>query len=138
MKDVLIHLRVMNLFAHSAHNLVARMPFHQDHEFFGEVYAAVDTDYDGVAERIIGVYGESAMNLAEIIQAVSVKVAQLPSIGVKENKLFYNVQLQLEQELCKLCQAAIASGVSEGTKQMLGDVCNFSEIRQYKIKQRIK
>lgn len=128
----------MNLFAHSAHNLVARMPFHEDHEFFAGVYEVADSDYDGVAERIIGLYGEAAMNLNEIMQAVVAKLAPLPSIGVKENKLFYNVQLQLEQELCKLCVAAIASGASEGSKQMLGDICNASEVRQYKIKQRIK
>ena len=61
-----------------------------------------------------------------------------PSTGVKENKVFYQFQLMMEQELCKKISMAIAAGVSPGTEQMLGDLCDKSEVRQYKIKQRIR
>jgi len=138
MQALLIHLRAMNLFAHSAHNLVGRVPFHQDHEFFGEIYPIFNSDYDDVAERIIGLFGESSLNINDILSKVLAKVQTLPSIGVKENSLYYQVQLKLEQELCSLIAQIIASGASEGTKQLLGDICNASESRQYKIKQRIK
>jgi hypothetical protein len=44
----------------------------------------------------------------------------------------------MEMDLCKLIPAIISQGATEGTKQLLGDICNRSEMRQYKIKQRIK
>jgi hypothetical protein len=44
----------------------------------------------------------------------------------------------MEQELCKKISMTIAAGVSPGTEQLLGNLCDFSEVRQYKIKQRIK
>lgn len=137
MIQLLIHLRAMQLFAHSAHNLTARIPFFQDHEFFGEVYPQHESDYDGVAERTIGLMGEQSLALAPIIQGVLAKLQAAPSVGVKENSVFFQYQLQMEMELCKLVQATIAQGATEGTKQMLGDICNLSEMRQYKIKRRL-
>lgn len=138
MKELLIHLRAMNLFSHSAHNLVARVPFHSDHSFFGDVYGELNDEYDSVAERTIGLMGEAPLRLQDILAGAAAKLAQAPSINVKENGTFYQVQLQMEQELCRLIPAIIAQGATEGTKQLLGDICNRSEVRQYKIKQRIK
>jgi DNA-binding ferritin-like protein len=138
LKPLLVQLRAMQLFAHSAHNLVAHVPFFQDHEFFGDAYSAHEKDYDDVAERNIGLYGEMDLALAPLLAAVSAKLQSAPSVGVKENSVFFQYQLQLEMELCKLVAQIIASGCSEGTKQLLGDICNASESRQYKIKQRIK
>ena len=36
----------MQIFAHTAHNLCARVPFFQDHEFFSDTYTALEGDYD--------------------------------------------------------------------------------------------
>lgn len=138
MRDILVHLRAMQMFAHTAHNLVARAPFHSDHDFFGDTYKAAESAYDGVAERIIGLMGEEALRPQTILLEVAEKLKMAPSVGVKENKVFYQHQLMMEQELCKRVSAAIAAGVSPGTEQLLGTLCDESEIRQYKIKQRIK
>lgn len=138
MKDLLIHLRAMNIFAHSAHNLVARTPFHSDHLFFGDTYEALDADYDAVIERMIGLYGEEGAELSSIMAAVAQKLAGVPSVGVKENSMFYAKLLQMEQELCSMITKLISAKVSPGTEQTLGTICEKSEIRQYLIKQRIK
>jgi DNA-binding ferritin-like protein len=138
MRDILVHLRAMHLFAHNAHNLVARAPFHSDHAFFGETYEALSDAYDSVAERIIGLMGEEALKPQTLLLEVGEKLKMAPSTGVKENKVFYQFQLMMEQELCKKISMTIAAGVSPGTEQMLGDLCDKSEVRQYKIKQRIK
>jgi DNA-binding ferritin-like protein len=138
MRDILVHLRAMQMFAQTAHQLVARAPFHSDHKFFGNAYEASATDYDGVAERILGLMGEDALRPQTILMEVSEKLKMAPSTGVKENKMFYQYQLMMEQELCKKITATIAAGVSPGTEQLLGTICDNSEIRQYKIKQRIK
>lgn len=44
MKELLAHLRAMQLFAHAAHNLVNGPSFAPDHDFFGDAYAAHEKD----------------------------------------------------------------------------------------------
>lgn len=138
MRDILVHLRAMHLFAQTAHHLVARGPFHSDHKFFGDAYEAMSDAYDSVAERIIGLMGEEALKPQTILLEVAEKLKMAPSTGVKENKVFYQFHLAAEQELCKKIAMAIAAGVSPGVEQLLGDLANASEGRQYLIKQRIK
>ena len=139
MREITIQLRAMQLFAHSAHNLCARMVFHSDHEFFGDAYSAYEGEYDGVIERIIGTKDESLVKLQDILQAVVMKLQSAPSIGVKENSIFYQYLLSMENELYMLIEKEIKSvGVSCGTEQMLGNIADASEIRKYKIKQRLK
>lgn len=138
MKSILVCLRAMQLFAHSAHNLVSRTPFHQDHEFFGEVYSAMEGDYDDVIERIIGLYGEDSLELKSLLVEVHNKLQDAPSVGVKENSVFYVYLLDKEKYLCSEISNYLKSPVSPGVEQLLGDICNKSEMRQYKIKQRLK
>jgi len=138
MQELILHLRCMQLFSHNAHNLMSRVPFFQDHEFFGEVYAALEGDYDSVVERTIGLMGEQATGLNTLPERIALKMKSLPSIGVKENSTFLQALLSLEAELCKLVALEISKGVSSGTEQLIGEICNQSEIRQYKIKQRLK
>ena len=138
MRDVLVHLRAMHLFAQNAHHLVAHGPFHSDHAFFGETYEAMSDAYDSVAERIIGLMGEEALKPQTLLLEANEKIKMAPSTGVKENKVFYQYQQMMKQELCKKIATVIAAGVSPGTEQLLGNLCDNSEIRQYKIKQRIK
>lgn len=140
MKEIALLLRALKLYAHQAHNLCGRVAFHQDHEFFAEVYEAAENDYDGVVERIIGLFGEEkAPTLAEEMSFIGQKVSNLPQMGVKENSAFYQVILQLEMEICAKIAAYCKSGqCSPGTEQLLGDVCNRLETEQYKIKQRLK
>ena len=138
MRDILVHVRAMQFFGQTAHHLVARAPFHSDHKFFGEAYEAMSDAYDSVAERIIGLMGEEALKPQTLLLEVNEKIKMAPSTGVKENKVFYQFQLMMEQELCKRIAATIAGGVSPGVEQLLGTLCDESEVRQYKIKQRIK
>lgn len=138
MKELLIHLRAMQMFSHSAHHLVSRIVFHSDHEFFGGLYSELSGDYDSVAERLIGLSGEEQMELSSILIGVATKLKGCPSIGVRENSEFYRYQLALEDQLNALISNLIKLGVSVGTEQMIGDIADRSESRKYKIKQRIK
>lgn len=138
MQLLILQLRCMQLFTHNAHNLVSRVPFFQDHEFFGEVYPALENDYDSVIERTIGLMGEQATGLDSLPEKLAIKLKQYPSIGVKENSVFYQSLLSLELELCKIISEELTKKVSPGTEQLLGEICNQSEMRQYKIKQRLK
>lgn len=138
MKELLVLLRAMQIYTQNAHHLVKGVVFHQDHEFFGEVYEAVGDDFDDVAERIIGLFGEEPLELGELMQGVMMKLQGAPSVGVKENKVFYQHLLGMEKQLCHLVDMICQAKPSYGTEQLVTEICNKSEMRQYKIKQRLK
>jgi DNA-binding ferritin-like protein len=136
MLEIAIHLRAMQLSVHVAHHLCARSLFFGDHSFLGEAYDAAAEAYDAVIERAIGLYGEKELNLQKIITAVAEKIKDAPSVGVEDNRVFFSYLLKQEQELCSLIEAGV-KGKTQGTITMLGDIASASEVRQYKIKQRI-
>jgi len=136
MKEVSILLKLLNIYAHNCHNKVARIVFMQDHEFLGEIYKEVDSMYDDVIERMIGL--DQEVNLNEIhIMAVQA-LQQFPS-EYKENAECFKAILNIEQEICSIIEQLVRNKqVSVGTEQLLGDICNKLEGHAYKIKQRIK
>lgn len=137
MIPVIIHLRAMQMYAHHAHNLCARVVFFQDHDAFGAFYSEYEGDYDDVVERQIGLAGDGGLELSAILSGVAQKLSGKPTVGVKENAIYFATLLTMEQELCSTIKPLLPS-VSEGTRQLLGEICNKSEKRQYKIKQRLK
>ena len=136
MQELAVLLRSMQLAAHNFHNLVARTVFMQDHEMLGDLYAKYEQIYDGIIERMIGL--DLPVNLNQIQLLAAQKIQQLP-VDVKENKQCFQLLLQLEKQVCMSIEALIAqTKLSEGTRQMLGNICDESESRQYKLKQRVK
>jgi DNA-binding ferritin-like protein len=139
MLEIAVSFRAMQLFAHHAHNLCARLAFHQDHEFFAEAYGFAEKSYDNIIERIIGTKGEEGLDIKNILKGVYSKLDKAPSIGVKENKIFYMFLLEqfknANKELNDLCKKP---EISEGTRQLLGGIADEVEVFVYKIQQRIK
>ena len=138
MQDLLIQLRAMQLFYHSCHNLVGRQSFFADHEAFGEFYGALEGEYDSVAERMIGQDKVSELHLPTLMGKVAAKVQGLPSIEVKENIDFFKAALSLEQQMQAIGTNVMKMGATEGTKNLIAQILDNSEVRVYKIKQRIK
>lgn len=136
MKAIAITLKLMNIYAHNCHNIVAHVPFFQDHEFLAEAYAAYDDAYDSVIERMIGL--DLPCNLVDVHILAVQNLQKLPQ-NYLENKTCFQTLSLLEEKLCQTIEQEIsAGGMSEGTRQLLGDICDKSEARQYKIKQRLK
>lgn len=131
-------LRAMQIYAQNAHHLVKGTPFHSDHAFFGDVYSEISGDFDDVAERIVGLYGEEHLDLQNMLQSVMGKLSDAPSVGVEDNKMFYEYQMKMEEKLRMLVKQIVSSGVSPGLEQLVGDIANKAEMRMYKIKQRMK
>lgn len=120
----------MQLYAHMAHNLLGGETFHQDHEFFGELYAGYEGDYDSVIERMIGL-GEP-MDL--------VKIQKDATSGLKAPKSIeqaYEEILLCEEELIAACEK-LAKGATLGTNNLLAGLADKAEMRVYKLKQRLK
>ena len=126
-------LRTAQFYAHNSHNLTTGITFFEDHEFFGELYGTYEEAYDGVVERMIGL-GKNP-DLAAITKAAAGVVAEYGKHKSTED--CYDSVLELEKEICKACEKDM-SGASEGTKNFLQGIADQSEMRQYKIQQRLK
>lgn len=134
MKELAILLNTLNLYAHQAHNTVSRLMFLQDHDFLTEIYTAADGAYDDVIERCIG------LGMSCDVQAINVEAggrAAKISLG-NDNSTKLAACLDLEKQIVAEIEKIVRGGkISLGTETMLGDIANASEIRQYKLKQRL-
>lgn len=131
------HLQALKFASHYFHNICSKVAFFSDHEFFGEVYGAADGAYDSVIERYVGLFGAGNLNLNALVQMSHDKIKSVPS-QFPENHAMFGVLLQMENELNAMCNAICKSPeCSEGTRQLVGDLANASEMRLYKIKRRM-
>lgn len=138
MLQLVILLRASQLYLHHAHLLAKGALFMQDHAHLSDLYNEMESEFDSVCERMIGLDKEVELNLQTIMKSVNEKLASC-NMNVKENKEYFQKQLQFEAEIrAKVEELVKAGGISQGTIQMLGDVANKSEIRTYKLKRRIK
>jgi DNA-binding ferritin-like protein len=136
MNEIAVNLKLLNLYAHIAHNLCAHATFFQDHEFFGDLYDKADGYYDSVIERMIGL--DKNPNLVQIHIDAVIKLKSM-TVDVKENKEYYKISLELLSKLCySLDEACKQPDITEGTKQLLGGIADEIEALKYKVKQRIK
>jgi DNA-binding ferritin-like protein len=135
--QISIQLRAMHLYYHMCHNMVKGSLFNQDHSTFASFYDQCDSDYDSAIERAINKEGEKSACLAEQMKEVFKIIKPLPCCEVKENKEFYKAGLDLEVKLCKMIDDCIKFGVSSGTEQVIGNIADKSEVRQYLIQRRL-
>jgi hypothetical protein len=125
-------LRYMQFYAHNAHNLCQGDTFFADHEELGDLYGVYEGLYDSVIERMIGL-GQS-VDLVKI-QVEAAKMLDSEAEPTAFSSAFSGL-LTCENDLCKVISDA-NEGASLGTQDLLQAMCNESEVRQYKFKQRL-
>lgn len=131
--DLAIAFRAAQFVAHNSHHLIKGATFFQDHEFIGELYESYAESYDTLAERII------AFNGTLDVIAVTSKAASYASSfnpeGKTSNEIF-SALLAVEKSFCNMIKAIVPS-CTDGTQNLLQDIADKSEMRQYKIGRRI-
>lgn len=123
-------LRCLQFYAHVAHNLLGGDTFFQDHAFLGELYASYEAEYDSVIERLIGT--GKPVDLIKLHNDAAQAIVEPQSY-----KECFQELLSCEKKLCEMIENE-APKSSQGTMQLLGGIADASEIRQYKLKQRMK
>lgn len=137
MQELIIIYRLMQLYAHNAHNLVARSVFMQDHEFLGELYGTYESVYDSLVERVIGLGMEIDLTMVQVAAVEKLKMS--PANAMKENADCFNKLIAMEKESRVLASNMVKTGqYTEGTKNLLAQICDDSEARCYKLGQRVK
>lgn len=127
---MVVLLRKMQFYAHIAHNILGGSTFFQDHEFLGALYAEYENDYDSLVERAIGL--DEEVDLISVHKD-AVQGLQSPS----DYKSCFKELLKYEKELCLLCEE-VAEDSTLGTNNLIAAIADKSELRQYKMKQRLK
>lgn len=123
-------LRYMQLTAHIGHNILGGKTFLQDHAFLADLYAAYEAHYDDIIERMIGL--DEEVDLVDI-QKESVSGLKSP----KSYEACYKELLDCEAELCNMIEKLVKES-SQGTANLIQGIADESEVRQYKLKQRLK
>ena len=129
MQDLITLLRYMQFYTHMAHNVLGGETFFQDHAFLGDLYPVYESDYDSLVERAIG--SDIKINII-LSNQKSASILEEPS---KYKEAFENI-LECENDLCHACKI-VSEKASIGLQNLLADISDRSEQRQYKIKQRI-
>lgn len=133
MKELAIHLLLLNRYAYIAHHFVGRNTFFSDHEYLGELYNKYDDLYDSVVERMIGL-GQKPDEFGINNEAIA-KLNNYQQ-NLNKNAAYFIIILSLEKELCMLINN-LNSNASLGTQNFLQGIADESEQRQYKLKQRL-
>lgn len=123
-------LGAAKLVAHRLHNTVRGSDFFADHAFLGETYDAYDDTYDAVVERAIGT-GEP-IDLAQ----VNTNAAAMAAATTADPDLWYVALLGLEVQIRTEIDV-LGPRVSTGTANLLAQLADDSEVRTYKLNQRV-
>lgn len=134
MDSLAILLRAEQLVAHNFHNMTRGVSFFADHEFFGDVYPELEGDYDAVVERCIG-SGED-INLCDVTTQAAQKASAYDCSDMAADEMCA-VLLGMERALQAKC-AELNKGASLGSQNLLQGIADKSEVRTYKLRQRIK
>lgn len=125
-------LRFMQLYTHNAHNIIKGDTFFQDHEFLGELYPVYEAAYDSIIERMIGLSEKP-----DLIHILDIAVTTMKKTKAHEDaKECFKDLMIFEKYICQEVEKMVGE-YSEGTKQLLGNIADASEMRQYKLTQRI-
>jgi len=117
--------RTMQLFYHDAHNETSGPNFHEDHEFFGQAYKELTDQYDVLAEELVK-RGQSVQPLKHAIDKVEI------SSGA-----WYRTALDMENRWQDRLNA-LNKSAPLGLQDALGTFASSSDVRIYKIQQKLK
>lgn len=132
MENLAIILRSLQLAAHSYHNLIKGESFFADHSFLGDLYGAYESAYDSVIERMIGTKGLHPAELLDIQKKAVDLLKTVAPIDVPKN--IFETLLEGEKRICFHC--AQING-SLGTMNLVAQLADDSEVRIYKMQQRL-
>lgn len=124
--------RSAQMMAHNFHNLCSGETFFSDHSFMGDLYGTYEEIYDGLIERLIGT--GVPPDLVKVQQFAIQRLSQVPG---DTDAMFQQVQ-SVEEEIRQVIEEAAASNqLSQGVLNTLAGIADDSEVRSYKIKQRL-
>jgi DNA-binding ferritin-like protein len=131
--------RFLQLFAHAGHHMTSGCSFFADHKFLGSLYGEYEEAFDSTVERLIGL--GQLKSVADRL-SIDAKAASILSKTDSEELAcpedWFEILLEMEQEVCAKIAKLIDGKASQGTINLLAQFADDSEQRQYKLAQRVK
>jgi DNA-binding ferritin-like protein len=139
MQNLAAIYRFLQLFAHAGHNLTSGCTFNQDHAFFAKLYPAYEEAFDLLVERLIGTDKLSSVKDRLAIDAKAASIlAKTDCEELQCPEDWFEIVLEMEQAACEKIETLLEQKFSQGTINLLAQLADDSEMRQYKLKQRLK
>ncbi len=136
MKDLIALSRAMKLYYHHLHNIANGACFSSDHSMMSGFYKELDNSYDSLVERFIGLGNK--MDKSELVSFINESVGVLEEIPEGDDMIVhFNHALSLEDSLRAELKSA-KEGASCGTENLLEGLADQSEVRAFKLNQRVK
>lgn len=141
---ILSSIHGLSLLHHSHHWKTKGTIFFSDHLLFERLYTSVEEDFDGIAERILGLDDQGGAEMVDMTKILSG--------AYKFNKLIKEyafsddcavISLEAEKfflDCLEVCMDSLEQKglLSRGLEQMLGNIADKHEGLIYLLKQRIK
>lgn len=127
--------RAAQFYAHAAHNFAKGATFYQDHEALGELYGAYEEAYDSIVERMIG-NGEP-FSIQQILTNATAEANKYADPSTFSQVTSFQVLQGMEQRIRASIDIQIGAQ-TQGTQNLLAQLADDSEMRSYKIGQRLK
>lgn len=140
MHSLAVLYRALQFLAHMAHHFAKGCSFFEDHKFLGKLYGTYEENFDSLTERMIG--KGSVVTVADRM-TLDLEATELLQELVGEDDFedmddWFEMLLTGEQDLCaKIEKLASGKGISQGTLNLIAGLADESEVRQYKIGQRV-
>ena len=131
--------RFLQQFAHVAHHMTFGCTFFDDHKFLGKLYGEYEEAFDSVVERMVGLGKiKSVADRLKIDAKAAGILAKTDASEFTCAEDWFETLLDLEKELCREIEKLASGKVSQGTLNLLAQLADDSEQRQYKLGQRVE
>ena len=132
---LLAKLRLIALYYQTAHWQVKGTTFYADHLLFERLYNTVNEEIDGVAEKAVGITKKlDVVDLTDSLKLIAKEAPKLP-YACKDNTMFVNAALELEQDLLDYLDKNFEKQ-SLGVQDLLAHLANTHESNCYLLRQR--
>lgn len=137
LQNLLAMLRAVQIVHHTAHWQTKGPTFAADHALYGELYSAIDDEFDTLAEKIVAMYGVDAVDMVDQLARITTVVKRAKEIDSDLPKR----SLAVEEGLQTVLEAVRdylrkEKELSMGMDNFLQGIADSHETAVYKLKQR--
>lgn len=138
LQNLLAMLRATQIVHHTAHWQVKGPSFVGDHALFAELYAAIDKEYDALAEKIVAKYGVEAVDAIDQLAKITtvVKRAKETDHDLMRRSLAVEEGLQVVLDAVRKHMQK-EEQLSIGMDNFLQGIADSHETAVYKLTQRV-
>ena len=138
MKTLLAYLRALYQFYQSTHWKSSGDHYYADHLLYQRLYEGVQEELDEVAEKLIGISGET--NAVEPVNSGETAVKFLAGMIDDDTPAseFPQRAIAAEKKFLDMIDKIMNDGVSNGVEDLLQGICNTHETHLYLLQQRHK